>query len=511
MQIAGRRSWVQKMTKNRKEADLKQLIRFIDGIEKKNIRLSLKKKRPDQPNKLLLMFDLASQPNSLTEEEEAQIYQKAGYTTDYLAADRNDLYNFVLDQLAESSQEKSGELQTYRAIARLVVLFEKKRFEQAEKQAHKAKKYALQYELFGATIEILKYQQRLQKIFGNIDASLDLFAEQNGYWQKQTDANAFIMLHYRSAQLRIQLAKARTAEQINAFELIIKNPILQNIDFSLGFYRSFHQLETFCNYCFVQDQPEKELYYNEQLLALYEHYPHFRKDQPLNFIIVSTRILAIRRRLFPRQFIDHLAQYRQLADNLSKQKTQAESIIFIFSYNYELDTYLLQKDWHKALTLLPQMQTKLKKYAPQVDDAFRLTCYYRFAYTYFFCHDYQQALDFLSRVLLDFTPDLRPDVYHIARIFNIIIHYELGNQKLMLHLIHTTKYSLKKDGVLYKTERVIIRYLLQLAQLHTKKNVPQTFNNLAHELTVLFAEDYEKHAFSIFDFLAWANTHKSPI
>jgi hypothetical protein len=52
---------------------------------------------------------------------------------------------------------------------------------------------------------------------------------------------------------------------------------------------------------------------------------------------------------------------------------------------------------------------------------------------------------------------------------------------------------------------------LQLAQLRTKKNVPQTFDNLAHELTVLFADDYEKHAFSIFDFLAWANMHKSPV
>jgi hypothetical protein len=499
------------MTKNRKEADLKQLIRFVDGVEKKNIRFSIQKKRPQDTNKLLLMFDLATQNNPINEQEQAQIYQNSGYSVDYLAADRNELYNLILDQLADTSQEKSGELQAYRALSRLIVLFDKKLFEQAEKQALKAKKWTLQYELFGATIEILKYQQRIQKYFGRLDLSLALLAEQATYWQKHADINTFTTLHYRSAQLRIQLAKARNPEQLNAFELIMKNTLLKNIDFSLGFHRTFHQLETYCNYFFVQDQPQTELYYNQQLLALYDYYPHFRKDQPLNFLVVSTRILAIRRRLFPTQFIEDLAAYRRLADSLQKQKIQAESIIFIFSYNYELDTYLLQKQWENALALLPDMQAKLKKYESEVDENFRLTCYFRFAYTYFFCGDYSRALHFLSLVLQDFNPTLRPDVYHIAQIVNIIIHYELGNQKLMQHLVQTTKYSLKKEGLLYKTERILIRYLSRLALLKSKKNVSQTFDNLAAELLTTFADDYEKHVFSIFDFLAWANTHKTPI
>jgi hypothetical protein len=500
------------MTKNRKEADLKQLLRFVDGVEKKNIKLNLQKKRPHEPNKLLLMFDLATQNIATQDEaEEAQIYRAAGYSVDYLAADRNELYNLILDQLADVSQENSGELQAYRAMSRLIVLFDKKLFDQAEKQALKAKKLTLQYELFGATIEILKYQQRIQNFLGRLDLALVLLNEQATYWQKHADINTFMTLHYRSAQLRIQLAKARNPAQVNAFELIIKNALLQNIDFSLGFYRSFHQLETFCNYYFVQDQPQTELYYNQQLLALYDYYPHFRKDQPLNFLVISTRILAIRRRLFPDQFINDLATYRGLGDSLQKQKIQAESMIFIFSYNYELDTYLRQQQWANALALLPDMQTKLKKYGSEVDEEFRLTCYYRFAYTYFFSGDYQSALDFLSLVLQDFNSNLRPDVYHVAQIFNIIIHYELGNQKLMLHLVQTTKYSLKKEGVLYQTERVVIRYLSRLAQLRSKKSVPQTFDNLAADLIVLLTDDYEKHVFSVFDFIAWANTHKTQI
>lgn len=498
------------MTKNKKEFDLQQLIRFVDAAEKKYIKHNLQKKRPDEPNKLLLMFDLATQDIVAEDEQaEAQIYQQAGYSVDYLAADRNELYNIILDQLADTAQEKSGELQAYRALSRLIVLFDKKLFEQAKRQATKTIKWTLQYELFGAAIEVLKYQQRLQKFFGRLDLALDSIATQAIYWEKQADINVFTTLHYRSVQLRIQLAKARNPSQLDDFEQIMKNTLLKNIDFSLGFYRSFHQLEIFCNYYFVQDQPQKELYYNQQLLALYDCYPHFRKEQPLNFIVIATRILAIRRRLYPAEFAQDLAVYRQLADKLQKQKIQAESIIFIFSYNYELDTYLSQKQWTNALALLPEMQSKLKKYHLEVDEEFKLSCYYRFAYTYFFNADYERALYFLSLVRQDFKSNLRPDIYHIAQIFNIIIHYELGNPKLMLHLIQTTKYSLKKEGLLYQTEGVLMRYLWRLAKLQSKKNVAQVFDKLAADLLLLLGDAYEKHVFSIFDFLAWANMHKT--
>ena len=484
--------------KNNKSQDLQQLLLTTSSGEKRITRQALQ--NSPNPSKLALLYDLLLSQES--PETQHLTLSQAGYTSDFLAADRNELYNLLLDTLALANTPKSGELQTYQAISRIVLLFERKLFDQCLKQIHKALKLAQQYELLGATLEILKYKQRTLKALGQINAAVQLHEPIQALLIQQNQLIQLSQLHFQSVQLRILLAKARHPDQLAHFQSIIHLPILQQ-PLPNHFYPEFHRLEILCNYAFVQDQLQAELLYNQALLDLFHAFPHFQKDQPLNYLVVRTRILTIRRRLFPESFLAELRDYRSLPEHFPKQQYQAESIVFIFSYNYELDTYLQQKNWPQALLLLPDMLQKLKKYQPQVSDEFRLTCHYRAAYTYFFAQQYPDVLQHLHTVLHDFPPTLRPDVHHVALIFQIILHYELHHQRLLLHLVQTTKYNLKKQATLYKTERIVIQALHRLAQLQTAKASLRAFLRLRDQLLEIFADPYEKRVLEIFDFLHW--------
>lgn len=487
----------------KKESALYELIHALTAAEKKSIRLNISKFHPDQSNKKLLLFDVLNRSKQYQPEAERAAYQEAGYSTAYLAADYHLLYDLVLTLLSDFYTEHSATAAILDDLRKAHILFEKKLFQQALQQLRKTEKQAERYEVWGVLIETMKLEQRCLRVLGQIDEAYALIDAQENVWQRQQQLNRLTQLHYRSAQLRTQLAKARDEQQVAAFRQLMQDPLLQSEANLQGFFEQFHYWETHCNYTFVTDDKPAELRCNQRLIELLDRYDHIRKDQPLNDLVIRTRILAIERNLYPERFLDLLANYRRLADGLSKQKPEAESIIFIFSYNYELDKYISDKHWDKALQILPEMQQKLKKYQSQVGKEFQLTCYYRFACTYFFNRHYQEAADSISMVLSDFDYALRPDVHHVSLLVQIIIHYELNNRKLIPHLIQTAKYHLEKHAALYQTEHLFLSFLKKLVRKSAKNEIHALLQLQAAFRTLLEEHPTEKRVLAIFDLEAW--------
>ena len=64
----------------------------------------------------------------------------------------------------------------------------------------------------------------------------------------------------------------------------------------------------------------------------------------------------------------------------------------------------------------------------------------------------------------------------LARIFNLIIHYELKNYDLLPSLIRSTNNFLEKRQRLYKVENVIIEFLLdRLSEANNSKEQSNLF------------------------------------
>lgn len=491
--------------KKNKASQLHELIQSLSPAEKKYFKLNASKFHPNESNKQLLLFDTLNKHKGYNEELIKTAYQKARYTAQHLATDHNKLYENILNSLRDFNVENAAESKLYDQIQKATLLFEKKLFYHALKLIDKTKKTAYQYEIFGALINIISLEQRILKVIGNIDEALALMTEQNEAWQNQQLFNQAIRLHYESIKLRISLSKVRDEKQLYQLEELIQAPLLQKNN-EHSFWVEFHRLETYCNYYFIKDEREKELLYNQKLIQLYQKYSWFQQDQPLNYLVIHTRILAIQRHIYPKQFPTALKEYRQLDNGLKKQKREAQSIIFIFSYNYELDSYLQQRSWAAALALIPTMEKGLKKYYNLIRDSLIISSYHRFAHSFFFNQDYANALKYIRKIQNDFAPSIRPDVYYFTFLFQIIVHYELGNYKLLPYLIKTAKYHLDKHKSLHKAEALTMIYLKKLAKELPKEKTTQLFKSFENELTILLKNEYEYRILQIFDILAWIDS-----
>ena len=488
----------------KKEKELHQLIRALTPAEKKYIGINIRKFRPTEANKKALLFDTLNSQKKHVPNQTHKIYKEYGYTHNFLAADRNQLYDLVLEGLTEFHSKNSLHVQIAIGYQKVVLLFEKKLFDQALKQISKIEKIAKKAEAFGMLVSLSQLKRRIYKINSNIDEAISSVKIQKEFWEQQEKVNQLVELHYESIRLRIKIGKARSEENIKLIDSFIQHELLQNIPKNDSYQVQFQFWETYCNYYFIKDKKQKELEANQALVDLIDKHPQFKKDEPLNHLVFCTRILAIQRNLYPEKFWANLEKYRLLDQGFSKQRLQAESIIFIFSYNYEMDFYINHKQWEKGLIVLPKITKGLKKYDSYIREPLKITAFYRTAYIYFFNQLYDNSLDALTIVIENYSSQLRPDVYSFALILKIIIHYEMGNLRLMQYLIKTAQYHITKRNLMFQTEKIAIQYLKKLSRKSNQKKHKIIFNNFYKDIIDLTNNnEYERRSLEIFDFETW--------
>ncbi|MEZ4691114.1 MAG: hypothetical protein R3A12_13515 [Ignavibacteria bacterium] len=131
--------------------------------------------------------------------------------------------------------------------------------------------------------------------------------------------------------------------------------------------------------------------------------------------------------------------------------------------------------------------------------------YFRFSIIkyYFKTGNFTNALksvnDFLNRRQTKLTPEFES----YSRILNVLIHFELGNYKLLAHLIPTTKKYLMNKKKYFRFESQILRYVKKIISLKNDTSVNKCFNELFKKILILKKEKFEKNAFVYFDPERW--------
>ena len=487
--------------KKDKSYELYQLIQSLTAAEKKFIRRQLSKYDLEHTKELLL-FDLFNHSTEPEDKELKNAYRQKKYSSEYLSADKNKLYEAVLEGLSDLNAEYSNEIKASDGLQKAIVLYEKKLFEQCLKQLLKVKKQAYLFELWGLFISLLHLEQRCHRVLFQFDKAAEAMQEELQIFEKQQLLNKYAAIHYESISFRVKIGKARAEDQLSDFERLIKK--LNSLEKSDDFYIQFNKLESFCNYYFVKDELQLEMKANSDLNSLMQKNSWYIEDNPLNYIAIRTRLLGIQRRLSPDVFWKELPSYRNLPKQLSKQKQAAEVNVFIFSHNFELDQLLLEKRWETAFQLIEPMEKGIAKYIEQIDSNWLSSAIFRFAYASIFSQNFDKALDYILKLLHDFPSSIRPDLNKAALLLQILIHSELGNYRLLPSLIANAKYHLKKNEQLFAIENQLLTFFAKIAKNNSEKTETlNLYTELLSKLVKLKEDAFEKKIFEIFDFEYW--------
>jgi tetratricopeptide (TPR) repeat protein len=163
-------------------------------------------------------------------------------------------------------------------------------------------------------------------------------------------------------------------------------------------------------------------------------------------------------------------------------------------------------DQNKGFKLVAEIIKLLDKNAAKINKEQVIEFYVNIAGVYFINSDYKESLYWLNKVLNDNEKLLRRDLYNFARIFNLIIHYELGNHDLLEYVIKSTARHLNKDENDYVPEALVIKNLRKLIKFNNEKARHDTYREMKNDFDKLFTNSNEKVLLDYFDMNAWVES-----
>ena len=148
----------------------------------------------------------------------------------------------------------------------------------------------------------------------------------------------------------------------------------------------------------------------------------------------------------------------------------------------------------------------VKAQEPTLHKEIALRMYYYMAYLNFGAGQHSKALQWLNRVINDNENDLRQDLYSYARLFNIVIHYELGNLELLEYTIKSTSRYLQKRNRDFEIEKLILEQFKKLIRHRTASAKKEQLLEFKDKLSALSKNEEGKALLRYFDFQAWINS-----
>jgi hypothetical protein len=201
----------------------------------------------------------------------------------------------------------------------------------------------------------------------------------------------------------------------------------------------------------------------------------------------------------------YLNQLKEIPKIGARKLTEDLEIkLFSSTYSAELSLYVQTGRFEEALTLIPEIESGLKRYSTKINKI--REAYFRFnvAIVFFALGDYSGALRWINMLLNDNDIDSSQDIHCMARIFNLIIHLEIGNNDLIPYTFRNTQRYLSKRKRIYSFESLFLHFINKFSKSGTKAEINACYQSLRQELQPLAKDPFEKSVFEYFDFITWA-------
>ncbi|MGQ0826763.1 MAG: hypothetical protein ACT4ON_00055 [Bacteroidota bacterium] len=483
--------------------DIFYLIKSLSKSEKRYFKVFSSRHVIGDANNYVKLFDLIDKEKAY---DESRIIKKKEYSKHFPKI-KERLYALILKSLRAYNSDASVIMRLQSSLDNIDILYRKGLYEQCEKIIAKEKTIALKYEkhlhlaqLFHWEIlimSIIKFyndtsESEVEKIYNDFFTAIDKFKNEKQYQQ----LNSRLYIKFKHT------AVPRTLAELADFGAIMEHPLHLSEKNAITFQSLNYFYNNFTAYYGALGTHEKACYYAAKQLNLVEKNIHQLDNNsvPHTSAIHNLALFQIASK-----------KYKEAADTIKKfDKIKANDnniryIIFIKKTFLSFELFVHSGQFEEGVKFFEKIKSGYFDYNEKElkpPDRILLTIF--FAYVYFGAKNYTEAQKQMNSLLNDKTVDYRGDLYCFAKIFNLIIHYELGKKDLLEYTVKSCYRYLYSRNRLYKFETTVLEFLKNKAPIqNNKKNMITTFSALRDKLIDLSKDTYEKKALEYFDYISW--------
>ncbi|MEM6965534.1 MAG: hypothetical protein AAF573_12255 [Bacteroidota bacterium] len=482
------------------------LIRSLSGSEKRYFKLFVNRNQTGKDNKYIRLFDAIDAQTTYDDEALRKIiYPEQNIQSRKFSELKNYLYELILKSLQGYDEKTSIEYKLKGMLLNIKVLFKRSHFDDCIEMMQKAKKLAAKYEAFEPILELLAWEKKIAyaKIDVNfMDKELDRIEtdEQaclNQLARLSTYRNIFFKVLTRSKQD----ALLRSEDKVQEMQKLIEHPSMQDIS-QVRSHRGrvvFYRIKSIYHYALMDY--EKFYFFGKKLLQEMESFPHLLQED------VSEYISALSNFTYSCSILEKYEEVNECLDKFLTINTLTfddELKIHRQYYQNKFNVCTKIGDFEGGLKALEDHLQTVEKFD---QDAFnRNTFYLSYFYIYFGVGDYDNALENLNEWLSLPKTSEREDLQSLARVLNLIIHYEMGNTLLLESLLRSTYRFLSKRNRLYDFEKSVMKFIQKAGRLRSSKELREAFVQLKEEFESLSEIPSENAMLRYFNFTAWLDS-----
>jgi hypothetical protein len=486
--------------------ELFDLIHSLTKSEKRFFKLSSSLQSGEK--NYLKIFDAIDHQDEYDEEALKDDFKGETFIR-HLPSEKNHLYKLILKSLRSYHSDDSISSILKQEIKNIEILYKKALFKECNKFLMRAKKLAIAHEKFYFLFELISWEKMLlEEAYedGQFTKDLDtLIKEEQEVIEKLRNLAAYHVLYskinyvFRSGGYVRDEEDKVLVDEIGQHPLIIgKNTALSRRAATICYYT-----QGFCHLANAEyDNAYRKFMRVKEIL---DDNPKVKSDLSKRYTRTLSNILTC---LIDKKDYHGASEMIQTMRSIPSSDAAFNSTdilvnIFKTTSIAELQVCLFTGNTQQGLKVIQSIMKGLETYEGKLHKEQQLKFFHYIAYVYFVAGEFNQSLFWINKVLNDKENTLRQDIYSYARLFNLVLHYELKNYDLLEYITKATQRYLHKRHRDYELEKVVLDYMKKLIRTNNVIDKKSVFSDFREELADLIQRPEDMIVFKYFDFRIW--------
>ncbi len=489
---------------NRSTDSLFQLIHSLQKSEKRNFKLYVQRNSSNNDLKVVQLFDAIDKMSVY--DESVLVSKTSSIKKQQLPNTKAHLYRQILGSLRLLESSENVDIQLHEQLDFAKILYNKGLYHQSLRILERIKEIARASYQINFVIEVLILEKKIETL--HITRSMQDRADE--LTKDVNISNEHLVKQSKLSNLALQLYSwyiknglARNREDENEIEDYFDRHLTDEIKNPEGFYEKLYFNQSYCWYAFIRQDYLMYYRYTQKWVNLFLDEPAMIQIETGNYIKGLHNLLNAHFTLRNYAGFDKtLSLFEEFSNSdIVKQNDNNKIQVFVYLYIAKINQHFLQGTFKEGLKMVPEIMQRLEEYNLFLDQHRTLIFYYKIASLYFGAGDFDNAIDFLNKII-NWKVNLRNDLQCYARLLHLIAHYELGNFQLLEYLIKTVYRFMAKMQNLSLVEEEIFKFLRKSFYLSARKLKPE-FEKLLNTIRQFETSKFETRAFAYLDIISW--------
>ncbi|MFK7904309.1 MAG: hypothetical protein AB8B69_04250 [Chitinophagales bacterium] len=495
--------------------DLFRLIKSLKQSEKRYFKIFSSTHVKGEQNNYVKLFEAVDKQDEYNEATILKKFKGEKFIKQF-SVTKNYLYNFILKSLRSYYSGKDVDSKINEELESIKILNNRGFYKKALKIVKKTKQLAWEYEKLDYLIQILEWEYDAKSTCLPHDKFVDFkkkYLKERAYlFELIENRHQYGLLIDSVYELYRTDMVVRTEEDLQKYEEMMQNPLLQSVDSAL----TYSAKKTFYNiwalYHTIKQDFVAAFSYDKMQLDLFEENSKIKEDKLDDYIEICHNLLYNCIKL------KHYDEFKGIMDKVKvipEKKQYAEKLSF-YDYAQIFDTtrgllmryYFNTRQFENALELIPSIKKGLWKFRIALDDETKIYHYFEVGKLLFHVGDLDNALEWVSEVDSYEKQTGSDGLICYARILKLFIYYDLGDSyfDLLQYEIKSTKRFLQKKNRFYQVEETILKYLYRLVSTSSIDLTRELYVKFKADFQYLMQQKFEESASSYLDLTYWLDS-----